>query len=292
MKIPLILSFVLVYLFAFNNYAQTQKLYDSIVIHQPNATKNKFQVEPAFFHGLQISTNKPKRTKGSASQVIKDAGWVSLSVFLGALMDTKVSKGADYNVEWLLKGRLTNDEPNLNWEYQFFTEGIYSKSYTFDDGHIYSDNRKQTIWDDTAMGIALEGQDTISIFALFRYPDLNRILEEISPNNFEETNITLKNDLQMTFGKEDLFNHKISYALIGLFRGRKFSVVNSENSGNYWIIQNGKVEAILKLNFKPPFYGQKKPEERYLLLAKRNGNSPQDYIRLAMLYYFLRHHNL
>ncbi|MGB5244337.1 MAG: hypothetical protein WBN28_05825 [Lutimonas sp.] len=292
MKIHLVISLVLVYMLALNNYAQTQKLYDSIVLHQPDATKNKFKIEPAFLNGLQISNHKPKRTKGHATQVIKDIGWISLSVFLGELLDTDVTTGGDDDVEWLLKGKLSNDEPTLNWEYQFFTGGIHSKSYTYNLGSFNSDNRKQINWDDTAMGIALEGQDTISIFALFRYPDLNKIVGEISENNFEETKITLIKDLLKTFGEEDLFNVKISYALIGLFRDQKFAILNSENSGNYYIIKNGIVEAVLKLNFKPPFYGQKKPEERYLLLAKRNENRPQDYIRLGMLYYFLRDHDL
>ena len=131
-------------------------------------------------------------------------------------------------------------------------------------------------------------KDTISRFVMLLNPDINKVIEEMAPQDYEEIKVEVMRELISTFRQGGLFSWHIDFTLIGTFRGEDFAAVASEDAGKFWIFKNRKVEAILQLPEQPYFTPTSKSEERHLLISKGKNVSQFDYLRLSMLYYVVR----
>jgi len=263
-------------------FAQVLKNYDSVSIFQKTYNKNKFVFNPSLFESIIIKQEKPRRASFSAGEVLEDIGRVGLSVMLGALFGeyTDTSIPDTDEVDWVLSSFIKCNNPGYDWNIQIFTKGIHFKSFEATEREVW--------WDNATTGVVLHQKDTVSRFVLFVKPDINLIIEKMDPENFENRKIDIMNDLNNTFNQGSLFLWNIDFALIGKFRGDNFSVVCSEQAGNYWIFKNGIAQAILELSKNPVFKETTNSEERTLLIRKENQNDTLDLVRLSMLYYYFR----
>ncbi len=235
--------------FSFPILGQSEKSYDSIAIYQKNANKNKFEFKPERIESIYISQDKPRRATYSAGEVLEDIGRVGLTLVLNGLFGgyTDTSIDDTDEVDWVLTSHINCSIPSYNWEIQILTKGIHYKEFNAYGPELGSNSQREVWWDDSTTGIILHQKDTISRFVMFVNPDINKIIEKMAPDDFEDRKIAIMNDLQDTFNQGSLFLWDIDFAIIGKFRGEDFAAVCSEQAGKYWIFKNGKVKAILQL---------------------------------------------
>ena len=276
--------------FSFPILGQSQKLYDSIAIFQKNIHKNKFQFKPESMQNISIYQDKPRRATYSAGEVLEDIGRVGLTLvlntFFGEYTDTSIPDIDE--VDWVLTSHLNSSVSSYNWEIQILTKGIHYKEFNAYGLEFGSNSEREVWWDDSTTGIILHQKDTISRFVLFVNPDINKIIEKMAPDDFEDRKVNIMNDLHDTFQQGSLFLWQINFAIIGKFRGEDFAAVCSEQAGKYWIFRNGVPEAILQLPVNALFAQTKKSEERHLLINKNSASPNTDLLRLSMLYYYFR----
>lgn len=276
--------------FSFPILGQSEKLYDSIAIYQKNASKNKFQFNPESVQNMSISQDKPRRATYSAGEVLEDIGRVGLTLvlmpFFGEYTDISIPDTDE--VDWVLTSHLNSAVSSYNWEIQILTKGIHYKEFNAYGLAFGSNSEREVWWDDSTTGIILHQKDTISRFVMFVNPDINKIIEKMAPDDFEDRKVNIMNDLHDTFQQGSLFLWQIDFAIIGKFRGEDFAAVCSEQAGKYWIFRNGTPQAVLQLPVNSMFDKTKKSEERHLLIDKKSANLSTDLLRLSMLYYYFR----
>lgn len=270
---------------------QNEKSYDSVVVFQKNYARNQFVFNPASIQKISISQNKPRRATYPAGEVLEDIGRVGLTLLLSAVWGdyTDTSLGDTDEVDWVLSSEVKYPIANFNWQIQVFTKGIHYKEFFAGGGYIDSSNEREVWWDENTRGILLDQKnDTISRFVMLMNPDVDKVIEKMAPEDFEERKVFIMSELMNTFEQGGLFLWNMDYALIGKFRDENFAAVSSEEAGKFWIFKNGRVEAILQLAGKTHFSPTKKSEERHLLISKGNDINQFDYLRMSMLYYYLR----
>ena len=288
-KFPLLFVFIL--LVSLRTSGQIEKAYDSVVVFQKNYAKNQFIFNPTSIQKISISKKKPRRATYPAGEVLEDIGRVGLTVLMSAVWgeSTDFSASDEDEVDWVLSSYIKYPKNNYNWQVQLFTPGTHYKDFYADGESLNSDGDRQVWWDESTKGIVLDKtRDTISRFVMLLNPDINKVIEEMAPQDYEEIKVEVMRELISTFRQGGLFSWHIDFTLIGTFRGEDFAAVASEDAGKFWIFKNRKVEAILQLPEQPYFTPTSKSEERHLLISKGKNVNQFDYLRLSMLYYVVR----
>jgi hypothetical protein len=290
MKTKVSILFVITFLSVVAVRGQNEISYDSIVVFQKNYKKNRFELNSQGIKTISISQQKPRRATYPTSEILEDIGRVGLSLVLNAIWgessDNSISDSDE--VDWVLSNLINCSTQSYDWELQVFTKGIHYKEFYSSGTEIGSNKEKEVWWDENTKGILLHQKDTISRFVMLMNPDINTIIEKMAPEDFEERKITMMSELMSTFNQGSLFLWDMDYAIIGNFRGEGFAAICSEEAGKFWIFKKGIVQAILQLPETLVFSPSKKSEERHLLIAKEDSKSQNDYLRLSMLYYYLR----
>ncbi len=290
MNIKYALLFVFVVFNCPNSKSQNEKPYDSVVVFQKNYARNRFAFDPPSIQKMTITQNVTRRATYPAGEILEDIGRVGLSLFLSAVWeDYSGSIGDTDEVDWVLSSYIQYPISSFTWQIQYFTKGIHYKEFYADSESVDSSSDKEVWWDENTSGI-LRNQtgDTISRFVILRYPDINKVIEKMAPQDFEDIKLNIMRELMSTFHQGGLFAWNIDFALIGKFRNENFAAVSSEEAGKFLIFKNGRVEAILQVPEKLHFPPTKRSEERHLLIAKGNHINQFDYLRLSMLYYYMR----
>jgi hypothetical protein len=291
MKIEVSLLLVLILLFAQNGNSQIEKAYDSVVVFQKNYDRNQFVFNPPSIQKIKISKKKPRRATYPAGEVLEDIGRVGLTMLMSAVWgeSTEFSSNDEDEVNWVLTSNINYPIGNFNWKIQLFTGGTHYKDFYAVGESLNSDSDRQVLWEESTKGIVLnQMKDTISRFVMLLNPDINKVLEEMAPKDFEEIKVDVMRELISTFRQGGLFSWHIDFTLIGTFRGEDFAAVASEEAGKFWIFKNRRVEAILQIPEQTYFSPTDESEERHLLISKGNNINQFDYLRLSLLYYVVR----
>lgn len=291
MKIKFSLLIFIALLISLNSSGQNEKSYDSVVVFQKNYKKNQFVFNPSSIQKMSISKKKPRRAIYPAGEVLEDIGRVGLTLLMSAVWGdyTDTSLGDTDEVDWVLTSQLNYPNENFNWKIQLFTKGIHYKEFYAGGDTFDSSGDKEVWWDESTKGIVLnQVKDTLSRFVMLLNPDINKVLENMAPQDFEEIKVEVMRELISTFRQDGLFSWNIDFTLIGTFRGEDFAAVASEEAGKFWIFKNRRIQAILQLPEQTHFSPTNKSEERHLLISKGNDVNQFDYLRLSMLYYTVR----
>ena len=284
------LLFLIAFLVFLTSSSQHEKSYDSVTVFQKNYKKNRFDMNLASVKKISITQEKPRRDSYPAGEILEDIGRVGLSLVMNAIWGehTETSLDDTDEVDWVLSSHIKFPTNSYNWELQVFTKGIHYKEFYASGTEIGSNSDREVWWDENTKGILLHQKDTISRFVMLVNPDINKFIEKMAPEDFEERKMHIMSELMRTFNQGGLFLWNMNFAVIGNFRGEDFAAVCSEEAGKFWIFKNGIVEAILQLPENVIYKPTKKSEERHLLIAKGNHINQFDYLRLSMLYYYLR----
>ena len=289
LKYPLVLALVL--LFSLDSKGQIEQAYDSVVVFQKNYARNQFVFNPSSIQKVSIVKRKPRRATYPAGEVLEDIGRVGLTLMMSAIWgeSTEFSANDTDEVDWVLSSDISYPITSYNWRLQLFTKGLHYKDFYASGESLNSDGEREVWWDESTNGILLnQTRDTISRFVMLLNPDINKVIEEMAPEDFEEIKVEVMRDLIGNFRQGGLFSWNIDFTLIGKFRGEDFAAVASEEAGKFWIFKNRRVEAILQIPDNLHFSPTKKSEERHLLISKGKNINQFDYLRLSLLYYAIR----
>ncbi len=291
MKIKASLLLLVILLISPDAKSQIEKAYDSVVVFQKNYAKNQFVFNPPSIQKISISKKKPRRARYPAGEVLEDIGRVGLTMLMSAVWgeSTDFSASDEDEVDWVLSSYIKYPNTNYNWQIQLFTAGTHYKDFYAVGESLNTDSDRQVWWDESTKGILLnKTKDTISRFVMLLNPDINKVIEEMAPQDFEEIKVDVMRELISNFRQGGLFSSHIDFTLIGTFRGEDFAAVSSDEAGKFWIFKNRRVQAILQLPEQPVFSPTPKSEERHLLITKGKNVNQFDYLRLSMLYYVVR----
>ena len=291
MKLKFSLLFALVIFSVPGANSQTERSYDSVMVFQKNYKKNHVFFIPSSIQPVTLSQKKPRRASYPAGEILEDIGRVGLTLFVSAIFgeSTEFTASDTDEVDWVLSSELSYPIESYNWQIQLFTQGIHYKEFSAYGESLDSGSDREVWWDENTRGVLLnQTRDTISRFVMLVYPDVDEVIQKMAPEDHQQIKLDMIRDLKSTFGQGGLFMWNIDYALIGKFRGENFAIASSEEGGKFWIFRNGIVKAILQRPAKNHFKPSKKSEERHLLISRGNDVNQFDYLRLSMLYYYLR----
>ena len=284
------LLFCIAFLIFLTASGQHEKSYDSVSVFQKNYKKNRFELNLASIKKISIIQDKPRRDSYPAGEILEDIGRVGLTLVMNAIWGqyTDTSLDDTDEVDWVVSSHMKFPTNGYNWELQVFTKGIHYKEFYASGSDIGSNSDREVWWDENTKAILLAQKDTISRFVMLVNPDINKFIEKMAPDDFEERKMHIMSELMSTFNQGGLFLWRMDFALIGSFRGEDFAAVCSEEAGKFWIFKNGIVQAILQFPESMIFKSTKKSEERHLLIAKENHINQLDVLRLSLLYYYFR----
>jgi len=260
--------------------------YDSIPISKPKFFKQLYVFGNSESKEIVLK-EKAKRTGKMPGQIWRNAGGYGLTLLLGG------SLGSSSYVTWEIPAKLVCDNEDFNWEISLFCPGELNKDrerIKNDDGS-YSVVKTETgslFWEDGAMGLIIEKEDTICSFAIVMEPRLDSILMQWTHQVLDQPKYSKAPASATKKIFEPVNFISPEFGLVGFFRNNNFAFIFNGNTNQSWIFLNDELVSMSKSVFDDSWKKNQNKSPLYVLLSHAIPESQQlDYYRLSVLAVFL-----
>jgi hypothetical protein len=261
--------------------------FDSVIFIKPRPSIDLYNFFDNGDKEIQLWGNKPELMQNRKNPGLRDAGNGVLTAITGIGLNVRTE------LTWKFEGTIKCNDSLPDWRIILLCDGYQEKTrerVKNDEGSwsVYTQVDDVHFWNLNAIGIILEGTDTIGFFVINMDPRKDTLLKPWSADVF------LKKDAPQNFSSKNKWANPgmpethIDYSITGILRSKNFTLIRNGRDKQAWIY----IETVLISKFQPDrkyqLSGKKSPVLSYLLLDKNIVPADKcDMARLAVMNRFL-----